>query len=145
MVRMTDDFFNGEQLLNAPVPSTTAYGTIPTPVVSLTIQSALPGTMLADGEIIPSPGQSVIVKLYNDNTPYDASPIWARPMGRRAVSALLKTREPGSSSVWTTASILPAQPARRSWCILRAAYSGYPGKSDDRPAARAGDHHLASR
>ncbi len=65
-------FFNGEQLLNAPVPSTTAYGAIPTPVVSLTIQSALPGTMLADGETIPSPGQSVIVKLYSDNTPYDS-------------------------------------------------------------------------
>jgi large repetitive protein len=63
------ELFNGDQLLNAPVPSTTAYGAIPTPLVSLTIQSALPGTLLADGETIPSPGQSVIVKLYSDNTP----------------------------------------------------------------------------
>ena len=59
-------------LLNPPVPSITAYGTIPTPVVSLTIQAALPGTLLADGETIPSPGQSVIVKLYNQNTPNDS-------------------------------------------------------------------------
>ena len=29
--------------------------------------------MLADGETIPSPGQSVIVKLYNDNTPNDST------------------------------------------------------------------------
>ena len=28
--------------------------------------------MLADGETIPSPGQSVIVKLFSDNTPNDA-------------------------------------------------------------------------
>ena len=69
MERIRANSSTDEQLLNAPVPSTTAYGTIPTPLVSLTIQSALPGTMLADGETIPSPGQSVIVKLYNDNTP----------------------------------------------------------------------------
>ena len=40
--------------------------------VTLTIQAALPGTLLADGETIPSPGQSVIVKLLNDKTPNDA-------------------------------------------------------------------------
>ncbi len=55
----------------APVPSTTAYGPIPNPVISLTIQSALPGTLLANGETIPSPGQSVIVKMLNDRAPHD--------------------------------------------------------------------------
>ncbi len=44
---------------------------LPLAVVSLTIQAALPGTLLADGETIPSPGQSVIVKLFNDVTPND--------------------------------------------------------------------------
>jgi hypothetical protein len=45
---------------------------VPHAVVSLTIQAALPGTELANGESIPSPGQSVIVKMFNDNTPNDA-------------------------------------------------------------------------
>jgi len=52
-----------------PTPSATTYEPVPTPRVTLTIQAALPGTLLADGETIPSPGQSVIVKLLNDNTP----------------------------------------------------------------------------
>ncbi len=55
-----------------PAPDPTAYGPIPAPTVSLTIQAALPGTLLADGETIPAPGQSVIVKLFNDETPHDA-------------------------------------------------------------------------
>ncbi len=52
-----------------PAPSSTTYGPVPAPGVTLTIQAALPGTVLADGETIPSPGQSVIVKVLNDNTP----------------------------------------------------------------------------
>jgi hypothetical protein len=48
-----------------PVPGST-FGSVPSPAVTLTIQAALPGTLLADGETIPSPGQSVIVKLLND-------------------------------------------------------------------------------
>ena len=36
------------------------------PVITLTIQSALPGTLLADGTAIPSPGESVMVKMLND-------------------------------------------------------------------------------
>ncbi len=67
------EFFNGRLAHTHRCPATTAYDDIPTPVVSLTIQAALPGTLLADGETIPSPGQSVIVKFYNDNTPNDAS------------------------------------------------------------------------
>ena len=35
----------------------------------MTIQSAVPGTLLANGETIPSPGQSVIVKMLNDEAP----------------------------------------------------------------------------
>ena len=59
----------------------------PTPTVSLTIQAALPGTLLADGETIPSPGQSVIVKLLNDNTPNDAgSPTWRSNYGSTGIA-----------------------------------------------------------
>jgi hypothetical protein len=53
-------------------PNTTTFTAEPDPTVTLTIQAALPGTLLADGSTIPSPGQSVIVKLLNDNTPLDA-------------------------------------------------------------------------
>ncbi|HZW35120.1 MAG TPA: S8 family serine peptidase, partial [Isosphaeraceae bacterium] len=52
-----------------PVPNLTAYGAEPTPYISTTIQSALPGTLLADGSTIPSPGQSVVVKLLSDYNP----------------------------------------------------------------------------
>ncbi len=38
----------------------------PTPWITLTIQSTLPGTVLADGEVIGAPGVPVIVKLWND-------------------------------------------------------------------------------
>ncbi|OJW22580.1 MAG: hypothetical protein BGO49_00940 [Planctomycetales bacterium 71-10] len=50
-----------------PTPATT-YTTPPPPVVSLTIQSALPGTLLADGTRIASPGASVVVKLLSENS-----------------------------------------------------------------------------
>jgi large repetitive protein len=53
-------------------PSLTSYGPVPNPVISLTIQSALPGTLLANGETIPSPGQSVVVKLLSDTIPNGA-------------------------------------------------------------------------
>ena len=58
-------FFNSG--LTAPVPGST-YGQPPSPVVSLTIQAALPGTMLADGETIPNPGASVVVKMLSENS-----------------------------------------------------------------------------
>ena len=51
----------------SPIP--TAFTTEPSPTVTLTIQAALPGTLLADGTTVPSPGQSVIVKLLNDQPP----------------------------------------------------------------------------
>lgn len=43
-------------------------GTIVPQGVSVTIQSALPGTLLADGTRIASPGASVVVKLLTENT-----------------------------------------------------------------------------
>ncbi|MFI5457180.1 MAG: Ig-like domain-containing protein [Isosphaerales bacterium] len=60
-------FFGGN--ISTPTPNLTAYGPIVQPSLSLTIQSALPGTLLANGETIPSPGQSVIVKMLNDEVP----------------------------------------------------------------------------
>ncbi len=39
----------------------------------------------------------------------------------------------------------PGQPAARSGCRLRVPHPRNPGKSDDRPAAGARDHHLAAR
>jgi hypothetical protein len=64
-----EDFFVNQEGL--PVPDTTAFTTEVPPTLSLTIQAALPGTLLADGETIPSPGQSVIVKMLSDVTPND--------------------------------------------------------------------------
>ena len=64
--------FNGTAASPKPRYPAAPTGTVPSAVVSLTIQAALPGTVLANGETIPSPGQSVIVKMFNDETPNDA-------------------------------------------------------------------------
>ena len=126
-------------------PVTTAYGPIPTPVVSLTIQAALPGTLLADGETIPSPGQSVIVKLLNDNTPHDAGAAnLATTFGSTGIDAVRK-RGSRIRRRRRRRRRSPHRPAGRSGCLLRAAHPGHPRQPDDRPAARAGDHHLAAR
>ncbi|MDR3634850.1 MAG: Ig-like domain-containing protein [Isosphaeraceae bacterium] len=50
--------------LNTTVGTLPAAGTpMPKPWITLTIQSTLPGTVLADGEIVGKPGQPVLVKL----------------------------------------------------------------------------------
>ena len=54
-----------------PLPSATSFGQALTPAVNLTIESALPGTVLANGQTIARPGESAIVKLLND--PLNAS------------------------------------------------------------------------
>ncbi len=48
-----------------PVPPST-YSAELKPYVSLTIQSSLPDTLLANGQRIPKPGESALVKLLND-------------------------------------------------------------------------------
>jgi hypothetical protein len=50
-----------------PDPGAT-YETPPPPAVSLTIQAALPGTLLADGTRIASPGAPVVVKMLSENS-----------------------------------------------------------------------------
>ena len=55
-----------------PAPDPDAYVEPPSPVTSLTIQAALPGTMLADGTTVPNPGASVVVKLLSENTAHGA-------------------------------------------------------------------------
>ena len=57
-----DDFGTGQR----PMPSATTYGQALTPAINLTIESALPGTVLANGQVIPKPGESVIVKFLNE-------------------------------------------------------------------------------
>ncbi len=63
--------FFGLNNQDLPTPNTTTFTNEPNPTVTLTIQAALPGTLLADGESIPSPGQSVIVKMLSEETPYN--------------------------------------------------------------------------
>ncbi len=53
----------------AALPNPNQFTNVPPPTVSLTIQSQLGGTLLADGTTIPFPGQSVIVKLDNQYAP----------------------------------------------------------------------------
>ncbi|MFO0910304.1 MAG: hypothetical protein U0794_18500 [Isosphaeraceae bacterium] len=47
-------------------PPASSFQPPPAPTVVLTVQSALPGTLLADGSKIPLPGESVIIKLDNN-------------------------------------------------------------------------------
>lgn len=66
---------SGYSQFNAPMPDATTYGTVLAPRNVLTIQSAVPGALLADGSSVSSSGESVIVKLANDFTPNGAGAI----------------------------------------------------------------------
>jgi hypothetical protein len=48
-----------------PVPSATQFLPEQKPFVTLTLQSSLPGTLLANGQRIPKPGESLIIKTEN--------------------------------------------------------------------------------
>ena len=51
-------------------PSDTTYVTTPRPNVTLTLQSTLPGTVLADGTVVAAPGVPLVIKtLNNGNSP----------------------------------------------------------------------------
>lgn len=47
-------------------PMPTPGASMPSPSITLTIQSALPGQLLADGSTIARPGESMVVKFLND-------------------------------------------------------------------------------
>ena len=114
--------------------------------MTLTIQAALPGTVLADGQTIPSPGESVVVKLLNDSTPNGDGNL--TQFGSTGLNTGVSARPAAvraSSSASTTAST--RRPAR---CVDPGArqpdpHPGHPGQPDHRAAARAGHHHLAPR
>jgi hypothetical protein len=55
-----------------PTPSLNTYISEPTPGIVITLQSALPGTLLANGETIARPGEPLVVKLMSDETPNGA-------------------------------------------------------------------------
>jgi hypothetical protein len=50
-----------------PTPPST-FGAVLPPYLTLTLQSNLPGTLLANGETIAKPGEPLLVKLLNDTT-----------------------------------------------------------------------------
>jgi hypothetical protein len=52
-----------------PQGSTTQLSPIPAPAVTLTIQSLLPGTVLANGQTVAKPGESPIIKLLGTAPP----------------------------------------------------------------------------
>ncbi len=63
-----------------PTPSGTQFQTTPTPNVTLTLQSTLPGTVLADGTTVPAPGVPLIIKtLNNANARISAAAIGVNP------------------------------------------------------------------
>ena len=133
----TFNFQLGRRLHEAPVPSRT-YGPIPSAVVSLTIQAALPGTVLANGETIPSPGQSVIVKLFNDYTPNNAGAGYAGHDAYGSTGSPARSRTPGraSSSASMTASIRPAT-ARWSIPVPTPSCESWAFPATRRPASSA--------
>ncbi len=55
-------------LNNAPPPPPNAPVTTPNPSITLTLQSTLPGTVLADGTVVAAPGVPLVIKLKNNNT-----------------------------------------------------------------------------
>jgi large repetitive protein len=62
-----DDFFFGGAL--PPVPSGTQFLPEEKPHITLTLQSTLPGTLLANGQSVARPGESLIIKTQNPTVP----------------------------------------------------------------------------
>ncbi|WP_169980340.1 S8 family serine peptidase [Tautonia rosea] len=58
--------WNNSGFGSKPLPSATTFGAELQPAVSLTLQSALPDTLLPNGERIARPGEELVVKLFND-------------------------------------------------------------------------------
>ena len=105
MVHTVSVHFSRAAAQTRPVPNLNSYVAVPNPFLSLTIESALPGTLLADGTTVPSPGQSVVVKLLSDNVPNGAGSLATD--GSTGIRG--STRMPGRvlSSASMTASTLP--------------------------------------
>ena len=59
-----------------PLGSETGFGNVPKPSVTLTVQSLLPNTMLANGQRVARPGESPIIKLLGagPTTAFTSSP-----------------------------------------------------------------------
>ncbi len=130
---------------NAPVPSQTAYGPIPNPVVCLTIQVR--------------PARDAAGRRHDDSEP---RPVGHRQDAQRVDTARRRCRQPvddlrvdrGRGVRGRRRRVCvrsrgrrgsDSEPARRSRCLLRAADPGNSGQPDDRAAAGAGDHDLAPR
>ncbi len=63
-----------------PIPSSTGYVATPGAKVTLTLQSTLPGTVLADGTVVAAPGVPLIIKtLNNGNSPIPAEAAGVSP------------------------------------------------------------------
>ena len=108
---------------NGPVPTpSTTYSEPPSPTVSLTIQAALPGTVLADGEVIPNPGASVVVKLLSENTANGAG-----SLTQYGSTGLGASEEGGAGFIAGVDDTVDNddQPARRSRCLFPDPYPGH--------------------
>ena len=82
--------------------------------------------MLADGETIPSPGQSVIVKMLSDYTPNDAGSL-AHAHGSTGIRGDRERRGRLHRRRRRRRRSRPRQPARRSGRLLRVRILGIPG------------------
>lgn len=60
-----DTFFFGQNIGQAPIPNYNQLDAERRPAVTLTVQSTLPGTILANGEEVGRPGESPIIKMLN--------------------------------------------------------------------------------
>ncbi len=84
--------------------------------------------MLANGETIPSPGQSVIVKLLNDTAPHDAGAAnLATTFGSTGTGACARMPGPGSRSASKTVSIRPPSPLVDPGAYSELRILGIPG------------------
>lgn len=97
----------------AAAPGTT-FEAPPAPNTSLTIQSALPGTLLADGTRIASPGASVVVKLLSENQNIGAGTIDAN--GATGAGASVRAGA-GFIAGYDDATEPDGQPVDRSWRV----------------------------
>ena len=138
--------FNPVTGLPPPRPEPVAFSPEQTPFITLTIQSLLPGTLLADGSVVPAPASRSLVKLLNDYHPVgrrQPRPLSAPPASTSSTGCG-RTSGPGSSWALTTGSIprRPGSPLIDPGAEARSA--SWVSAATSRPASNAAPVILTS-
>ncbi len=128
---LRDTIVVGPTQRNSILPPTAGgLTTLPAANVTLTLQSTLPGTVLADGTVVPAPGIPLVIKMLTqaDAPPTEADGVTPPPAPTRSIGA-----GPVSSSASMTAPIRPPRSKTTSTTATTARSGSWGFRAISRP------------